>query len=306
MTLTRCLAIAVAGLASALVATVGAAADWRDQVPVFRIGILGGELEADRLQDHACLKKIASDKLGVPVELVPSRDYSGVLSGLLNGEIDAAGLGAAGYAAIYLRDPDAVEPLVTLKQEDGSFGYHSVLLVRADSPYQSLDDLRGKSLVFTDRQSTSGYLIPNYELTRQGYEPMRFFRRIGFSRGHPQAVRAVLDGEYDAGVTWASGVGDYKSGYSRGNLHRMVELGTLDMSDIRILWQSGLIVAGPHVARQALPSEAKEIYRQVLLDLGDRDRACFERIIGGEAVDFEPVTHQHYETIIDIRRAMGG
>jgi hypothetical protein len=44
----------------------------------------------------------------------------------------------------------------------------------------------------------------------------------------------------------------------------------------------------------------------VLLDLGDRDRACFERIIGGEAVDFEPVTHEYYETVVDIRRALGG
>lgn len=306
MTLTRFLAIAAAGLASSMIVTVGVAADWREQVPVFRIGILGGELEADRRRDHACLKTIASAKLGVPVELVATRDYSGVLDGLLNEQIEAAGLGAAGYAALYLRDPDAVEPLVTLKQEDGSFGYHSVLLVRADSPYQSLDDLRGRSLVFTDRQSTSGYLIPNYELTRQGHEPQRFFRRIGFSRGHPQAVKAVLDGEYDAGVTWVSGVGDYQKGYSRGNLRRMVDLGTLDMSDIRILWQSGLIVDGPHVARQALPTEAKEIYRQVLLDLGDRDRACFERIIGGEAVDFEPVTQEYYQTVIDIRRSLGG
>jgi len=43
----------------------------------------------------------------------------------------------------------------------------------------------------------------------------------------------------------------------------------------------------------------------VLLDLADQDRRCFEGIVGGEAIDFEPVTHDAYQTIIDIRRAYG-
>ena len=302
MRFTRRLAITAIALAGSMSILGCARADWRNEVPVFRIGILGGELEARRLKDHACLAARAEQALGVPVALFASRDYRGVRGGLLSGALEAAALGAAGYAGVFLQDPDAVEPLVTMQQEDGTLGYRSVLLVRADSPYQTLTDLRGRSLMFTERLSTSGFLIPYYELSEQGYEPQRFFGRLGFSGSHPQAVAAVLNGQADAGVTWTSGTGDHAMGYSRGNLRRMVERGTLDMNDLRILWTSELIPAGPHVVRKDVPKEAKEIYRDVLLNLADRDRRCFERIVGDDAIDFQTITHEHYATIVDIRR----
>ena len=305
MSFTRRLAIAAIFAASLTVGWGCARADWRDDVPVFRIGILGGDLEQRRLEDHACLKARAEQALGVPVKLFASRDYSGVNEGLLTGSLDAAGLGAAGYAGIFLQDPDAVEPIVTLAEEDGTLGYRSVLLVRADSPYQTLDDLRGRTVMFTERLSASGFLIPYYELSQQGYVPDRFFGRLGFSGGHPQTVVAVLDGAADAGVTWTSGTGDHASGYSRGNLRRMVERGVLDMNDVRILWTSELIPAGPQVVRKNLPPEAKEIYRDVLLDLADRDRRCFKGMVGGDGIDFERISHDHYATIIAIRRNGG-
>jgi phosphonate transport system substrate-binding protein len=301
MRLNRRQAIMALGLASALLPLCGAQAEWRDELPVFRLGILGGELPTMRLRDHACLKARAERALGVPVELFASRDYSGVNEGLRAGTLDAAGLGAAGYAELFLEDPDLIEPLVTVKEEDGLLGYYAVLLVRADSPYRTLADLRNRSLAFTERLSTSGFLIPAYELTRQGYGA-DFFGRVGFAGGHPQAVGSVLSGEYDAGITWSSLSGDFDKGYSRGNLRRMVDRGMLDMSDVRILWQSSLIPEGPYVARKALPEEPKDLFRQVLLDLADRDRSCFEGIVGGQAVDFEAITHDYYDSIIDVRR----
>jgi ABC-type phosphate/phosphonate transport system substrate-binding protein len=54
--------------------------------------------------------------------------------------------------------------------------------------------------------------------------------------------------------------------------------------------------------RKALPQETKDLYRQVLLDLAEHDRACFKRMVGGDAIDFEPITQEYYDTIIDIQR----
>jgi phosphonate transport system substrate-binding protein len=280
----------------------GARADWRDDVPVFRIGILGGDLEARQLKAFACLKERAARALELPVELRPSRDYGGVIAGLLSGELEAAGLGPGEYAAISMQDPQAIEPIATLQEEDGTVGYRSVLLVRADSPYQTIADLRGRSLMFTERLSASGFLIPYYELSKKGYRPERFFGRLGFSGSHGGAVTALLNGEADAAITWSSGVGDHANGYSRGNLRRMVERGTLDMDDVRVLWTSELIPAGPQVVRKDLPKEAKEIYRDVLLDLAERDSRCFERIVTDGAIDFAAISHGEYQTLIDIRR----
>ena len=132
--------------------------------------------------------------------------------------------------------------------------------------------------------------------------------QIGPETGDPvrAAVQAVLDGQFDAGVTWTSGIGSYEEGHTRGNLHRMVQQGQLDMSDVRILWSSSLIAEGPVVVRKALPQEAKDAYRQLLLELPAQNRSCFESITGGSAAGYAPVEHELYRTIVEIRSQLEG
>ena len=76
-----------------------------------------------------------------------------------------------------------------------------------------------------DPNSASGYLIPRAEFRAQGIDPEsgKYFGRTGFAGGHEQTVVAVLNHQYDGGVTWTSGVGDPAVGYSRGALRMMVE-----------------------------------------------------------------------------------
>ncbi|EDP63711.1 phosphate uptake ABC transporter periplasmic solute-binding protein precursor [alpha proteobacterium BAL199] len=302
----RTLGVAFAGLATlaALTTIAYAADDWRKQVPVFRVGILGGENEADRLKDNACFKELLETRLGVPVELYPASDYAGVMQGLISKNLEYAGLGSAAYAGIVIQDPDAVEPLVTTEQIDGSLGYYSVLYVRADSPYKSIEDLKGKSLAFADPNSTSGYLVPAFELKQQGYDPAKFFSQTGFGGGHEQAVVAVLNKQYDAGVTWTSGVGELSEGYSRGNLRKMVDKGALDMKDIRVVWKSNLITNGPRVIRKDAPQELKDLVRGILVNMPIENRLCAEAIAGGEFNSFQPVSHDFYKTIIEMRNEL--
>ncbi|WP_027135579.1 phosphonate ABC transporter substrate-binding protein [Geminicoccus roseus] len=289
-------------LAVALHSAPVQAQSWKDEVPVFRYGIIGGENEADRLTNYACFQEQLSAKLGIPVELYPASDYAGVMQGLIAGTLEAGLLGASGYAGIYLEDPNAVEPLFTQKQVDGSTGYYSVLYVRSDSPYQKLEDLEGKTLAFADPNSTSGYLYPSVELKLQGYDPASYFGSTGFAGGHEQGVIAVLDGQYDAGVTWTSGVGEISEGYTSGNLRKMVDKGALKMSDIRILWQSNLIPNGPEVVRQALPEELKAEYKEFLRALPETDPDCFYKTQGGDFDGFEEIDQTFYEGVIAVRK----
>ena len=53
-----------------------------------------------------------------------------------------------------------------LDLKDSVRAYHSVILVRADSDIQKLDDLRGSRIAFEDRGSTSGFFLPYVEMMR--------------------------------------------------------------------------------------------------------------------------------------------
>lgn len=298
--------ITTATLTAVLLSSSAAVAqDWRDDVPVFRIGLLGGENEADRLREYSCQQDYLEERLGIEVELFPASDYAGVMQGLLAGQLEYAGLGSSGFAGIYLQDPEAVEPLFTTMQIDGSLGYYSMMYTLADSGIESLEDMEGKTLAFADPNSTSGYLVPSFELANEeGIDMENYFAETGFGGGHEQAVVAVLNGQYDAGVTWSSGVGDKAMGYSRGNLRSMVDKDMLDMSELNIIWQSNLITNGPNVIRKDLPQELKDMVAGAMLRLPVENPDCFQAIAQGDARGYFPVGVDFYEPIINMRKAL--
>ena len=297
----RPITLALAAAATALSA-LPVAADWRAQMPVFRVGLLGGENESDRLRNNECFRAAMEERLGVPVELFPAPDYAGVIQGLVAGQLDYAFLGASGYAAIYLQDPEAVDVMFVSAESDGSLGYVAPMYVRADSDIFTLEDMEGRSLAYADPNSTSGYLVPQFELRQQGIDDATFFSRTGFGGGHEQAVIAVLSGQYDAGVTWASGIGDPAEGYSRGNLRRMVDNGLLNMDDLRIIWESELIPNGPVVFRSTMPDEAKAIVADYLENQIDIDPDCYRAVSFGEGQGWVRVDHSFFEGIVEMRR----
>ena len=53
------------------------------------------------------------------------------------------------------QNADAVEPILTTVQTDGSTGYYSIMVARKDSGITTLADLKGKKLGFADPDSTS-------------------------------------------------------------------------------------------------------------------------------------------------------
>ncbi len=300
----------LAGAALALALPPGTAAanglDFSAHLPVWRIGIIGGENEADRLRRLSCLAELVTERFAIPVELYPATDYAGVMQGLIAGTLEVAGLGASAYAGIHLQDPNAVEVIVTNSNTDDSLGYYSVVVVRADSGIDDMEQLRGRSLAFADPNSASGYLVPHFELNDQGYTTdggNRFFGQVGFSGGHEQGVIAVLNRQYDAAATWMSGLGERSDGYSRGNLRRMVDKGALDMDDIEIVWTSSLIANGPTVIRQDLPAEVKEAYTDFLVGLVDEHPDCYANLAGGDGNGYVRIDHSFYEPMVHMRRA---
>ena len=298
-------ALYCAAAISALMVGAAQAEDLKD----FRIGILGGENESDRLRSFQCMVDKLPEVLGVEkVSLFPAADYDGTIQGLLGGTLDYAELGASAYAKVYLENAEAVEPILTTIQTDGSTGYRAVMVARKDSGMTKLEDMKGKKLGFADPDSTSGYLVPVTSLPADlGGTPVKdFFAETGFGGGHENLVLEVVKGNFDAGTTWASGVGDFKDGYTSGNLRKMVDKGILDMDDLVEIWKSPLIPNGPIVVRTSMNHDMKTKFKDFMLALPESDPACFSAIQGGDFKGFTEVTPAFYQPIIDARKAQIG
>lgn len=297
--MTRTTFLLALGAALALPQLAGA-----QEIKEFRIGVLGGENAQDRMTNNECLRKHTEDLLGVPVRLFTPADYDGVIQGLLGGSLDAAILGASGYAKAYLTDPEAVEPVLVKTNLDGASTYFSIGIARKDRGIRSMADMKGKVLGFGDPNSTSGYLIPAVELPRQGYsmKPGEYFSDIRFTGGHEQTIVAVVNGDVDGGVTWADGLGNWEDGYNSGALRKAVDAGIVDMNDLVEIWRSEPIPEGPLVLRKALPADVKAKFTEMMAKLIDTDKECTYGVAGGETAGFRPVRHENYLTIIEARK----
>lgn len=272
----------------------------------FRIGILGGENAQDRMASNECVRVYTEELLGVPVKLFTPADYDGVIQGLLGGTIDMAWLGASAYAKTYLTDPEAVDVVLVKTNLDGSYAYHSIGIARKDSGIASLADMKGKKFGFGDPNSTSGYLIPAVEIpqvTGASMENGAYFGEVVFTGGHEQTIVAVANGDVDAGVTWADGQGDWEDGYNSGALRKAVDSGLVDMNDIVEIWKSKPIPEGPIVLRRALPEDVKTKVTAFLNELHGKDQQCAYNMAAGETAGFRPITHDAYQTMIDLRKS---
>ena len=278
----------------------------QEAIKEFNIGILGGENAQDRLNSSECYRAAIEAALGVPVKVFTPADYDGVIQGLLGGTLDMAWLGASGYAKIYLTDPTAVDVKLTKQNSDGSTGYYSIGFARKDSGITSMDDAKGKTFAFADPNSTSGYLVPAAELAEKYGKLEEYFAEVKFSGGHEQTLVAVNNGDVDAGVSWADGLGNWEDGYNSGAFRKAADAGLIDMNNLVEIWKSKLIPEGPMVVRAALPADVKDKVTTLSADLWETDPACAYNVAAGEAKDFVPVSHADYEGIIAARKLSEG
>ncbi len=78
--------------------------------------------------------------------------------------------------------------------------YCGQFVARADSGIDSLSQIEGKVVAYTDAASTSGYIYPSAILKQQGINPARYT----LAGGHPQAITAVYNGTADVACTYWS------------------------------------------------------------------------------------------------------
>ncbi len=293
-------------LTASILTAILASAATAQEIKEFNIGILGGENAQDRLASNECLRAKVEAALGVPVKLFTPADYDGVIQGLLGGTLDYAWLGASAYAKIQLTDPEAVEVKLTKMNSNGSTGYYSIGFARKDSGITSIEGAKGKVFAFAEPNSTSGYLVPGAELTATYGDLPSLFKEVKMSGGHEQTIVGVANGDFDAGVSWADGVGNWEDGYNSGAFRKAADAGLVDMNEIVEIWRSTLIPEGPMVVRKALPQDVKDKVTQLTADLWETDAECAYGVAAGEAKDFVPVEASAFDGILAARRLQEG
>lgn len=216
-----------------------------------RIGLTPVFLD-DQLDFLKRLRGYLAERLEKPVRFVQRGSYREVVEQIRTGKIDFAWL--CGYP--YVRFKREMK-LLAVPLYHGNPLYQSYLIVPAgDKTTASLMGLRGKMFAYSDPDSNSGYLYPQYQLLRAGEDPAAFFSRTFFTWGHRKIIEAVGVGLAQGGAV---------DGYVWDTLaavHPELTAAT------RIVSRSPELGYPPFVARAGIADDVFRKMQQVLLTMG--------------------------------------
>jgi phosphonate transport system substrate-binding protein len=154
------------------------------------------------IAERAQLSEYLSKQLGKPVEVIVPLSSAVILEGLSNGTIDLAYLAATDMLNAINEQTAA---LLLAGEIDGKTSYQSYWVTLKEKPYQSVADLKGKPIAFSSKTSTSGYVIPLWDLRQKNLisdsgNAEEFFGagNVWFGSGYVSAVERVLNGDAEA------------------------------------------------------------------------------------------------------------
>lgn len=211
-------------------------------------------------------------------ELAVTLDYEDTVRALCSGGLDVAYLGPFTYLRVHRAC--GAEPVVRLNT-GGKPTYRSLIMVRRDSRYRALSDLRGGVFAFGSPLSTSSHLVPRLMLREAGLEPGKDITCRYFGH-HDRAARAVVLGRADA-----CGVRDIVG-------ERFARRGLM------VLARSDPIPNFPLVVRPGASAEFRRSLVEALVDRPARDPRVREQMRGWDdelAGGFAPVSATDYGSV---------
>lgn len=177
-------------------------------------------------------------------DVIVTEDWVGISEALRAGTLDVAWLGPWGYVLANHETPE-IQAIATVKYDEKPT-YHSVLMARADAPFDSLEDAIAQSqaveplkLSLADVGSTSGWLIPSAEFNARNIDPKQVF---DYSEGASHAAQAIAV---------LSGQVDIASDYDR-NLDVLASTDRINRDDLKIIWESDPLPNDPIAVRGGL------------------------------------------------------
>ncbi|KAF1021657.1 MAG: putative phosphite transport system-binding protein PtxB [Paracidovorax wautersii] len=171
----------------------------------------------------------------------------------------------------------------------GPVGMNLKMIVRTDSRYQKLDDLKGKRIAHTSPSSNSGNLAPRALFPKLGLTPDADYKVV-YSGKHDQSILGVKTGDYDAAPV-ASDV-----------LQHMTDRGVVGKDEFRVLYTSEMFPTDAYAYAHNLTPALQGRIKQCFFDY--QVPADMAKGLGGDR--FLPITYKKdWELVRTVAQASG-
>ncbi len=167
---------------------------------ILQIGFVPSENSAQMAQKVAPLLADLSKRIGLRAVSFVAQDYPGVVEAMKNRKVDVAFLSPV---PAVMAEKMAGARILLKAVRHGRDQYYSAIIVRKDSGFKTLKDLRGKKFAFGDPFSTAGSILPKALFRASGIDPDKDMSALP-PGSHDATVLAVFNKQADAGAVFAN------------------------------------------------------------------------------------------------------
>jgi phosphonate transport system substrate-binding protein len=235
------------------------------------------------LEEREALGAWLEGALARPVEVIVPASGAVIEQGLGNGTIDLAWVSSTSLARY--REAGVADLLVA-GEIDGRTWYQSYWVALKEKPYASIEDLAGEPICFASPTSTSGYIIPTYDLSTRGLitaaeGPEGFFGKgnVLYGTGYVSAIQRVFNGQAEAAA-----VSDYVMDEDR---HLTPE----EKARLKIVQAQGPVPTHCMAIRASVGAEDQVLLRGAILELNSGNPELRDRVFGSVLKEVDPDAH---------------
>ncbi|AXH14847.1 hypothetical protein CP985_01100 [Malaciobacter mytili LMG 24559] len=181
------------------------------------IGVIPYKSKEELVKVYSPLLEYINKNSEYKLELIVSRDYKHLISLIKKNQIDIASLGSYLYIKNLneLENTNYLATSLRLINDKITWYYNSFIITKMqNNEINSIKDLKGKRFGFTDKNSTSGFLYPNFMLKEEGIDYKKDFSKYFFLKKHNRVIEALLNNSIDAAGTFDQVVYDTQKLYA--------------------------------------------------------------------------------------------
>ncbi|MCZ8044062.1 MAG: putative selenate ABC transporter substrate-binding protein [Beijerinckiaceae bacterium] len=210
-----------------LAATGAASPALAQSGPTLSFSAIPDEDATKLMERFTKVAKYLEGRLGVPVQFVPVKSYPAAVTAFRNNQVQLAWFGGLSGVQARLALPGSL----ALAQGDEDKEFMSYFIANASTGLSETKDFplaaKGRSFTFGAKTSTSGRLMPEFEIRKATQQaPEAFFSRVGYSGDHTKTVELVASGAYEVGAVNFTSYDD------------MVKQGKVDPKVVRVIWRT--------------------------------------------------------------------
>lgn len=192
---------------------------------------------------------------------------------------------------VQLRKDVKIDPLAVAAEPMAGTRFRGIIITRRDSGIRGIQDLKGKKLVFVERDSAAGRIFQMLTLRRAGFDLDRDFKALPFAKRHDNVIMAVYNRVADAG------------GIREDDLEKCK--GKADLSQLKVIAKTDHYPNWPLFAMPRLSGEKAVKIRTALLKLVPGSAKARSVVGKASLTGFAPVTDSDYNQLREAARIVG-